>query len=75
MHLGYPGVGIEVGHREKLLAGLFDLAFHPQQVEQLALGLLLAGRDFDQAPNEMRSNRRSALSHLWSDQPLADPDP
>jgi hypothetical protein len=45
-------------------AGLFDRAFHPQPVEQRALSLLLAGRDFDQAPNEMGSNRRPALFHL-----------
>jgi hypothetical protein len=41
-----PGVGIELGHGEKLVAGLFDPVFHPQPVEQRALGLLLAGGDF-----------------------------
>jgi hypothetical protein len=41
-----PGVGIELGHGEKLAAGLFDPVFHPQPVEQRALGLLLAGGDF-----------------------------
>jgi hypothetical protein len=35
------------------MAGLFDRVFHPQPVEQRALGLLLAGCDSDQAPNEM----------------------
>jgi hypothetical protein len=38
--------------------------FHPQPVEQRALGLLLAGIGFGQAPSEMASNRRSALFHL-----------
>jgi hypothetical protein len=33
-------------------------------VEQRALGLLLAGIGFGQAPNEMASNRRSVLFHL-----------
>jgi hypothetical protein len=33
-------------------------------VEQRALDLLLAGDDFDQAPNEIGSSRRSALFHL-----------
>jgi hypothetical protein len=27
--ISYPGVGIESGHGEKLVAGLFDLVFHP----------------------------------------------
>jgi hypothetical protein len=43
------GVGVEFGHGEKLVAGLFDGVFHRQSVEQRALGLLLAGGDFDQA--------------------------
>jgi hypothetical protein len=60
----YPDVGIEFGYGEKLVAGLFDLVFHPQPVEQRALGLLLAGCGSDQAPNETRSNRRSALFPL-----------
>jgi hypothetical protein len=60
----YPGVGIEVGHGEKLVAGPFDLVFHHQPVEQRALGLLLAGRGLVQAPEEMGSNRRSALFHF-----------
>ena len=64
LHFGYPWVGIEVGYGEKLAAGLFDRVFHAQPVEQRALGLLLAGGDFDQAPNEMGSHRRPALSHL-----------
>jgi hypothetical protein len=41
--------------REKLVAGLFDCVFHPQPVEQCALGLLLAGGEFDLAPNETGS--------------------
>jgi len=49
LHLGHPGVGIELGHGEKLVAGLFDCVFHPQPVEQRALGLLLEADDFDQA--------------------------
>jgi len=60
----YPDVGIEFGYGEKLVAGLFDLAFHPQPVEQRALGLLLAGCGSDKAPNETRSNRRLALFPL-----------
>jgi hypothetical protein len=58
------GVGIEVRCGEKLVAGLFDGVFHAQPVEQCALGLLLAGGDFDQAPNETGSSRRSALFHM-----------
>jgi hypothetical protein len=37
--------------------------FHPQPVEQRALGLLLAGCDFDQVPDEM-GYRRPALFYL-----------
>jgi hypothetical protein len=55
LHFGYPGVGIEVGCGEKLVAGLFDGVFHPQPVEQRALGLLLVGGEFDYAPNETGS--------------------
>jgi hypothetical protein len=47
-----------------LVVGLFDRVFHPQPVEQRALGLLLAGCDFDQAANEIGSNRRPELLHL-----------
>jgi hypothetical protein len=47
LHFGYPGVGIEFGCGEKLVAGLFDRVFHSQPVEQCALGLMLAGGDFD----------------------------
>ena len=50
LHLGYPGVGIEVGHGEKLVAGLFDRVFHLPPVEQGALGLLLVGGDFEREP-------------------------
>ena len=53
LHFAYPGVGIEFGCGEKLGAGLFDRVFHPQPFEQRALGLPLAGRDFDQALHEM----------------------
>ena len=53
LHFAYPGVGTEVGCGEKLVAGLFDGVFHPQPVEQRALGLLLAGGGFDHALNEM----------------------
>jgi hypothetical protein len=41
-----PGVGIEFGHGEKFVAGLFDPVFHSQPVARRALGLLLAGGDF-----------------------------
>ena len=49
LHFAYPGVRIEFGHGEKLVAGLFDCVFHPQPVEQRALGLLVEAGDFDQA--------------------------
>jgi hypothetical protein len=65
-----PSVGIQFGHGEKLIAGLFDGVFHPQPVEQRALGLLLAGCDSDQAPKEMGANGRSAAFHPWSRQPM-----
>jgi hypothetical protein len=45
-------------------AGLFDPVFHPQPVEQRALGLLLAGCDFNQAPDGTGSNGRPALFHF-----------
>jgi hypothetical protein len=61
----YPGVGIEVGHGEKLVAGLFDGVFHPQPLKQRALGLLLAGRDFDQAPNETGPPQVGAFSFVF----------
>jgi hypothetical protein len=47
LHLADPGVGIESGQDEKLVAGLFDPVFHPQPVEQRALGPLLAGGEFN----------------------------
>jgi len=56
LHFGYPGVRIEVGCGEELVAGFFNRVFHAQPVEQRALGLLLAGGDFDQAADEMGSN-------------------
>src|ERR1035438_7145491 len=49
LHFADPGVGIEVGCGEKLVAGLFNSVFQTQPVEQRALGLLLAGGDFNQA--------------------------
>ena len=52
LHFAYPGVGIEFGHGEKLVAGLFDGVFHPQPVEQRVLGLSLAECGFNQALNE-----------------------
>ena len=55
LHLAYPDVGIESGQGEKLVAVLFDGVFHPQPVEQRALGLLLAGGGFDQAPIKILS--------------------
>jgi hypothetical protein len=39
----------ECADGEKLVAGLLDRVFHPQPVEQRALGLSLAGWDFEQA--------------------------
>ena len=63
LHFADLGVGIEVGCGEKLVAGLFDGVFHPQPVEQRALGRLLAECDFNQAPKGMGSNRRPALFH------------
>ena len=59
LHFADRGVGIQVGQGEKLVAGLFDPVFHSQPVEQRALGLLLAGGDRYQAPDEMGPDRRS----------------
>jgi hypothetical protein len=72
LHLAYPGVGIEFGYGEKLVAGLFDGVFHPQPIEQRALGPLLAGGDFNQASDEMsRITGRRFLTYdranQWSD--------
>ena len=50
--------------RFALVAGLFDPLFHSQPVEQRALGLLLAGRDFNQAPNEIESGHTPSLACL-----------
>ena len=47
LYFADPGVGVQVGQGEELVAGLFDGVFHSQPVEQRALGLLLAGGDFD----------------------------
>jgi len=63
LHLGHPGIRIEFGYGEKLVAGLLDPVFHPQPVEERALGLLLVGNGFGQVPNEMTSSRRSARFH------------
>ena len=52
----YPGVRIEFGCGQKLVAGRLDRAFHPQPVEKRALSLLLAGGDFHQAPHETGAN-------------------
>jgi len=59
-----PDVGIQLDQGEEFNARFFDAAFHAQPVEQRALGLLRLGQRLDQAPNEMGSNRRSALFHL-----------
>jgi hypothetical protein len=48
-----PGVRIKFGFGERLVAGLLDPVFHPQPVEQCSLGLLPAGDEFDQVPDEM----------------------
>ena len=42
LHFADPGVGIQLGQGEELVAGLFDAVSHSQPVEQRALGLLLA---------------------------------
>jgi hypothetical protein len=41
------------GQGEELVAGLLDAIFHSQPVEQRALGLLLAGGDFNPVPSLM----------------------
>jgi hypothetical protein len=64
LHFAHPGVGIEVGFGEKLVAGLFDTVFHSQPVEQYALGLLLAAGEFDYAPTVIGSQSRRRLFHL-----------
>jgi hypothetical protein len=55
-------------HLSLLSALRFQLSafqlFASWPVEQYALGPLLAGCDFDQAPNEIGSNLRSALFHF-----------
>ena len=35
LHVGHPGVGIEVGHGEKLVAGLFDRVFPAPDVSPI----------------------------------------
>ena len=47
LHFAGPGVGVQVGQGEELVAGLSDPVIHSQPVEQRALGLLLAGCDSD----------------------------
>jgi hypothetical protein len=64
LHLGHPGGGIEFGHGEKLVAGLFDPVFHPQPVEQRALGLLLAGSDCSRAEQNGVKQQVGAFSLL-----------
>ena len=65
LYFAYPSVGIEFGGGEKLVAGLFDGVFHPQPVEQRALGLLLAGGD---SSRRRKWGRRGLTPfHLWSD--------
>ena len=54
----------EFGHGEKLVAGLFYRVFHPQPVEQRALGLLLAECGFVQAAEGMGPKSRPGRSHL-----------
>ena len=46
LYFAYPGVGVQFGQGEELVAGLFYAVFHSQPVEQRALGLLLPGGDF-----------------------------
>ena len=64
LYFADPGVGVQVGQGEKLVAVPLDAAFHSQPVEHRALGLLLAGSHLDQVPNEMGLNHGSALIHL-----------
>ena len=65
LHLAYPSVGIEFGHGEKFVAGLFDLLFHPYPIKQRALGFFLGGGDLHQVA-EIRSNRGNAqVGTLW----------
>ena len=42
LYFADPGVGVQVGQGEELVAGLFEGVFYSQPVEQRALGLLLA---------------------------------
>jgi len=53
LHFAEPGVGVQVGQGEELVARLFDPAFRSQPVEQRALGLLLEGCDLNGTLNEM----------------------
>ena len=57
LHFADPGVGIEVGCGEQLVAGLFDAVFHPQPVEQRALGLLLTGTSRHVLNNQPQAGR------------------
>jgi hypothetical protein len=47
LYFADPGVGVQVGQGEKLVAGLCDAVFHSQPVEQCVLGLLLAAGEVD----------------------------
>ena len=47
LYFADPGVGVQVGQGQKLVAGLLDGVFNSQPVELRALGLLLAGSEFD----------------------------
>ena len=66
-HLDEPIYGLNRSLFLFLAVWLSDLGFQLSAswpVEQRALGLLLAGGDFEQSPSEMGSNRRPALVHL-----------
>jgi hypothetical protein len=65
--LNAPGFRFPLSARRFQVSGFSLSAFQlfaSWPVEQRALGLLLAGGEFDQAPNEMGSNGRPGLFQL-----------
>ena len=47
LHFADPGIGVQFGQGEELVAGLSDAVFHSQPVGQRTLDLLLEGGELD----------------------------
>jgi hypothetical protein len=62
LHSADPGVGVQVGQGEELVAGFFDAVLHSQPVERGALGVVLAGGEFDWARDETESIQSAGIS-------------